>query len=191
MRENLDHLIVAHISDKKKDYLPWNMKSNYIRDAYEAKIIGLGDKAHYSTVEVSDGKSSKEELWELAEFEKATFIVVGNHGRKGPKGDETVLGTQIQYLSLNSKFPIMIIKDRKPREQKPDGCLRYGICYDGSTKSRKALSVCLGIMRPEDKMTIITVKEPLVKSDGLEGYVREEASRFGVSKLEFVLLDLP
>lgn len=39
MREDIDHLVVGHISDKKKDYLPWNMKSHYVQDAYEAKLM--------------------------------------------------------------------------------------------------------------------------------------------------------
>jgi len=53
----------------------------------------------------------------------------------------------------------MIIKDRKPRDEKPDKCLRYGVCFDGSKKARKALEVCLNIMRKEDKLTTITVHE--------------------------------
>jgi len=32
MREDIDHLVVGHVSDKKKDYLPWNMRSNFIAD---------------------------------------------------------------------------------------------------------------------------------------------------------------
>lgn len=41
-------------------------------------------------------------IWELADFEKASMIIVGSHGRKGTKGEETVVGSAVQYLSLNS-----------------------------------------------------------------------------------------
>jgi len=27
IREDIDTLVIGHVSDKKKDYLPWNMKS--------------------------------------------------------------------------------------------------------------------------------------------------------------------
>jgi hypothetical protein len=33
----------------------------------------------------------------------------------------------------------MIIKDAKHRTEKVDGALRYGVCFDGSNKSKKAL----------------------------------------------------
>lgn len=61
------------------------MKSNYVADNYEAKIVPLGLKGRWCSREIEAHKSSKECLWELAEFEKANMIVVGNHGRKGPK----------------------------------------------------------------------------------------------------------
>lgn len=32
MREECDELVVGHISDKRKDYLPWNMKTNFMQD---------------------------------------------------------------------------------------------------------------------------------------------------------------
>ena len=115
LREDIDHLVVGHITDKKKYYLPWNMRSNFIADAMEAKLMPIGQKGRYCHREKDEGKTTKEMLWDLAEFEKATIVCVGNHGRKGPKGDLSVAGTAIEYLSLNSTFPCLIIKDRKAR----------------------------------------------------------------------------
>ena len=189
MRADVDHLVVGHISDKRKDYLPWNMRSHYVQDAYEAKIIEMGKQARWASREVDAEKTSKDCLWELAEFENATLIVVGNHGRKGPKKDETVLGSGIQFLSLNSKFPCMIIKDRKDRKQKPDGCLRYGVCFDGSKKAKQALSVCLNLMRPTDKLTSITVHDQgMLSDDAIKMLVRTECAKYGVTKVENVFL---
>ncbi len=47
-----DQVVVAHISDKRKDYLPWNMKPNFVADVYEAKILELGHAARYCTREI-------------------------------------------------------------------------------------------------------------------------------------------
>lgn len=166
------------------------MRSNYVQDAYEAKLMELGHKGRWCSREVEEGKFSKDTLWELAEFETATLIVVGNHGRKGPKQDETILGSGIQYLSLNAKFPCMIIKDRKERSQKPDGCLRYGVCFDGSKKSKKALQTCLNIMRPTDKLTSITVHENgMLSDDAIKNLVKEECTKYGVTKIESIILN--
>ena len=93
-------------------------------------------------------RGTKDCLWELAEQEQTTLLVCGSHGRKGPKAeDETVAGTAIQYLSLNTKFPVMVLKDYRPRSVKPDGCFRYGVCFDTSEKSKKTLHLVLNIMK--------------------------------------------
>lgn len=123
------------------------MKSTYMTDLYEAKMIPFGSYGRWCSREVDPKRGTKESLWELAEFEKADMIVVGNHGRKGPKCDETVCGTAIEYLAQNQNFPVVIIKDFKPRRLKKDGCLRYGVCFDNSTKSKKAMRITLNLMK--------------------------------------------
>jgi len=50
-----------------------------------------------------------------------------------------------------------VLKDFRPRSVKPDGCFRYGVCYDGSPKSKKALEIVLALMKPTDKLVTITV----------------------------------
>ena len=151
-----DHLICGSITDKQKDtYLPWNMRSHYMKDAYEAKIVPLGKHGNFIAMERDESKTTKECLWNLAKEHKSDIIVVGNHGRKVPKKEETVCGSAIEYLSLNSFNPILIIKDYRPRTVKPDGCLRWGVCYDGSTRSKKALDHVLSMMRTTDKLAVI------------------------------------
>lgn len=118
------------------------------------------------------------------------MVFVGNNGRKGPKKDETVLGTAIEYLSLNSTFPCVIIKDRKARTEKPDGALRYGVCFDSSEKSKKALSVVLNMMRTGDKLVTITVKcENMLSEDDIKTFVKDETAKVGVTKIEMIFLE--
>lgn len=190
MREDIDHLVVGHVSDKKKDYLSWNMKPQYVDDQYSAKIMGLGNKARYSHREKDEGKTTKECIWDLAKFEKVSMVCVGNHGRKGPKADLTVCGTAIEYLSLNSEFPCLIIKDRKARSQKPDGCLRWGVCYDSSDKSKAVLDLVLRTMKEEDKLAIITVKDAKVDNeDVVKHHVNQECAKHNITKVEIAYLE--
>jgi hypothetical protein len=86
-------------------------------------------------------------------------MVIGGHGRKGPKKDETVLGTAIQFLAVDFRFPCMIIKDRVSRKERPDKCINYGVCFDGSEKAIKTLCTVLSIMSKEDKLITLTIKE--------------------------------
>lgn len=116
---------------------------------------------------------------------------MGNHGRKGPKQEETVCGTVVEFLALNSKFPVLIIKDYRPRTVKPDGCLRWGVCYDSSTKSIKALRTVLNLMKKLDKLMIIHVHEEdnALSNDVVKQYAEQEAKRFGITKMEVTILD--
>ena len=162
-----------------------------MHDNYEAKLLPFGFKARYAAREVDIMRGTKDCLWELAESEGANIIVCGNHGRKGPKvDDETVAGTAIQYLSLNSKFPVLVLKDFRPRSVKPDGTFRYGVCYDGSVKAKKALETVLALMKPTDKLVTITVLESVLKEDDatMKKYLQERVDSVGVTKFEMVFL---
>lgn len=132
MREECDKIIVGHVQNKSKEYLPFNLKPQYIKDVYESKIIELGHKAFYVSQEVDPLKGTKETLWQMAVDNNTTIMVTSYNGTKGPKSDPTIVGTTIQWLAMNAKFPIIIIKDPRLRSVKPDGCYRYAICYDGS-----------------------------------------------------------
>lgn len=129
----------------------------------------------------------------MAEQAEASIIVVGGHGRKGQKADETVLGTCVQFLSLDQRFPCLVVKDRKPRIEKPDKCLRYGVCFDGSDKSKKALDFTLSMMQKGDKLATFTIRENMqgcMTDDMIRHHVAECAGKHGITKnIEVHILD--
>jgi hypothetical protein len=92
-------------------------------------------------------------------------MVTGYNGVKGPKADPSVAGSAIKYLAVNSLLPVLIIKDPRRRASKPNGTYRYGICYDGSAQAKKALTIAIKMMRPNDRLSTITVREPNVGDD--------------------------
>lgn len=47
MREECDKIVVGHVMNKSKEYLPFNLKPTYLKDVFESKIIELGHKAVY------------------------------------------------------------------------------------------------------------------------------------------------
>lgn len=188
-REHVDKVVVGHITDHSKTYLSWNMKPEYVRDIYESKVLPLGKNGSYVSVEKNEAKTSKEMLWELATESHASVIVVGNHGRKGPKADQTVAGTAIEFLSANATVPLLIIKDRKPRADKPEQALRYGVCYDGSDKSHNGLEQAMKMARDNDHIVVISVGEE--KRTGIEALwqrVDESAAKYGAKNVEKVEL---
>ena len=84
-REHVDKITVAHITDRRKDYLPFNYRPDYIKEIYESKLIGIGSDGQYMFQEVDANTSTKETLWAIAQDNNANIIVTGFHGRKGPK----------------------------------------------------------------------------------------------------------
>ena len=182
MREECDKLVVGHIMNKSKDYIPFNLKPQYLKDVFESKIIELGHKALYVNQEVDTVKGTKETLWSMAVENNTTIMVTGFNGIKGPKQDPTIAGSNIQFLALNANFPIVIIKDPRLRSVKPDGCYRYAICYDGSDPCKHALKLILSMMRPTDKLVALTVKDQDIHHDKTENEVnimRSEAGHTG------------
>ena len=81
--------------------------------------------------------------------------MVGFHGRKGPKADPTVMGSAVQYLSLNTACPVLILKDPIDRSTKKDGVYSHALCTDGSRQSMKALELITKVMGPKDKVVLI------------------------------------
>ena len=66
MREECDTLLVGHITNDKKDYLPWNMRSTHVRDTYDSRLLALGNKGRFTMREVGADQTTKEALWSLA-----------------------------------------------------------------------------------------------------------------------------
>ena len=72
--------------------------------------------------------------------------------------DPTVLGSAVQHLSLNTVCPVLMIKDKTIRSQKPGGKLRWAVCTDGSEKSIKAFHVLARLLdKSKDEVLAITV----------------------------------
>ena len=95
-REDKDHFEIAHAWSKdKEEYLKFNMKRDFINQMCNADFLYLGKKFHYTEEEIKDEKTAKEVLTEIIADRKADMNVVGFHGRKGPKGDPTVMGTAV------------------------------------------------------------------------------------------------
>ena len=68
LRRSHDHITAGHVHDTRKDFLPWNMKPNYIREVYTCKLMMLGDKGCYSQRDFIGGGDidTKSELMDLA-----------------------------------------------------------------------------------------------------------------------------
>ena len=94
------------------------------------------------------------------------------HGRKGPKADLTVAGTATKYL-YEQGLPLVVAKDPRRRGDDLKGSYRFGVCFDGSESSLKALKLVISMAADHDKITVITCHEPLVDNDKVKELIRK------------------
>jgi hypothetical protein len=80
-----DRITIAHIFNHNKDYLPFDMKPDALKKTYETLTLPLGLRAALWWDEADSKYTTKEQMSMLAVKAGASMIVVGMHGRKGPK----------------------------------------------------------------------------------------------------------
>jgi len=191
LRRDCDKITIGHVHDNRKDFLAWNMKPSYIRDVYTSKIMMLGEKGNYASKEFMGGgdEDTKSVLVNLTQDQGATIMVCGMHGRKGPKADPTIAGTAVNFLARNCPNPLIIIKDPLTRADKKSGWYRFGVCYDGSNKAIAVLETTLGLMKHEDRLTIITCKESNIQMGQIESTCNTIAAKYGMTNVEYVAVE--
>ena len=96
----------------------------------------------------------------------AGVLVVGLHGRKGPKEVHTICGSAVQHLSVKPVCPVLIVKDKKERGEKKGGAYRWCVCNDGSAKALKAFNVVVQLMdKKVDQVISLTVKKTGINAE--------------------------
>lgn len=67
---------------------------------------------------------------------------------------------------MNPAGPVLIIKDKAIRQEKPNGKLRWAVCTDGSEKSFKAFHLLASLIdKNKDEVEAITVEDHNVNID--------------------------
>ena len=110
----------------------------------QSSCAALGQRYHWIEHELADGQIAKEILVDQAVEHGVDVMVVGFHGRKGPKDDPTIMGSAVQFMSINCPKPIIVIKDPHKRQERPNG-YSLAVCVDGSDNSIRALNLLCDI----------------------------------------------
>lgn len=109
------------------------------------------------------------------------MIVVGYHGRKGPKADPTVLGSAVHFLGMEAAAPIAVIKVRNTRSDKADGAFRWAVCFDGADCSFVGFEEVAKVMhKGKDIIEIVTVVKSDMNVDEIERRAKEFCRLAGI-----------
>eukprot|EP00742_Colponemidia_sp_Colp-10_P001018 GILJ01001100.1.p1 GENE.GILJ01001100.1~~GILJ01001100.1.p1 ORF type:complete len:276 (-),score=46.09 GILJ01001100.1:168-995(-) len=138
-----DRVVVTHIFDRSKAYLPAAMQPEAIREEVEVALIPRFPHAKWELnwVPKDPQKTTRQAIMEVVHENKIDVLIVGFHGRKGPKSESTVMGTSTEYAIRSSRCPLLVHKKHF------DGVfVKWYICVDGSTASQQAFKVVCGLL---------------------------------------------
>jgi len=191
LRQKNDFTIVSHVYCDKKTYLSHKFKPSNIKKNYESLMIGEHKSKWELIFEHIDNEyTTKDHIIKIAEEYRTDILVLGYHGRKGPKEDPTLLGSNVDLIARNPSCPILIIKREENRKEKESQGYRFLVCCDGREKSIKALNTVIGLMdKQADELIVLTAYKVSSKTDQLNKDTSETCEEAGVANHRFELLD--
>lgn len=83
------------------------------------------------------------------------LLVIGSHGRTGPKEDPLVLGSKADYSLRDSPLPALVVKGPALAQAVP---ATFVVAVDGSDRAHGALQLALRLRRPADPVRIVHVR---------------------------------
>lgn len=107
-----DRLLLLHVSDGAKAYLPRHLQPRHLSDAYTAKSSALRVPADWVCAEKKPGQSTHDALIALAEAKRVALLVVGSFGRKGEKDEDGALGTVSGHSLRRSNCSVLVVRAR-------------------------------------------------------------------------------
>jgi hypothetical protein len=150
-----DFLSVANVwSLEKEKYLDYRQKHDNIRALTLSRCSDVGERLSFLSQQMQPGENAKSHLLDLARLNKVDIIVVGYHGRKGPKEDPTIMGTAVQYMGVTSSVPILIVKELRVRSERPNG-YHFAACVDGSKDSLGSLDLLCDLQSGRDRISVL------------------------------------
>jgi len=144
-------LLVLHVFNSKLDpIVNYNNKKTTVLEKYANKIEKFKKQSHFVTEDKMSKVHVLEQVARLAENYAANFLICGDQGLKGPRGDnhEQVIGHE--FLLGSSKTPVMIIKEETIREKKKDKNFKWLVVMDRQfTYTSKAFSAFIPLIDAE------------------------------------------
>lgn len=203
LRKKYDHVSVFHaFKGGAEDIMPPCFKPNRIKENYEVKLIGSIPSSRFSmkwedrkgrpvleTLHHAMFKFSTTERTDLPEGRLPDFVVMGHHGRKGPKESPTALGSNTDQALRTLHLPCIIIKTPVHR-----GPRSYIMAVNGTETSHRGLDILLRLVNPRDSVRCVYMTNPdedPEETEPLKEYYDRELQEFGPVDSAFMTVEKP
>mmetsp|Transcript_13801 Transcript_13801/g.22987 ORF Transcript_13801/g.22987 Transcript_13801/m.22987 type:complete len:242 (-) Transcript_13801:149-874(-) len=172
----------------------WRPKA--LHSKYEIELLGRLPSRLYSLVFEDRKGAPVVEMLKKAVDQKASetplpgwpdIVVMGHHGRKGPKSQATTLGSTTDNALRFLKYPCLVVKNLIPT-----GPRTYIMAVNVNNVSKRGLDTLLTMVNPKDKLTLIHFAHSselnLPDKVRMKEYYEKELEESGPlqSKFEFV-----
>lgn len=171
LRRKDDRIAVLHAYGKPRDDMPAKYRPEFIKSAFETECVARlpAEAWLYAARQKSDmDRPAREELCRLANDTHVDLLVVGTHGRKGPKEKQTILGSTTDFSLRNVHSHTVIVKARPPVPPAESSAL-FVVAVDGSGAASAAFDLVATAARDGDRVTCLHVRPPQQHRDDDEG----------------------
>lgn len=121
------------------------------------------------------------------------FIVMGHHGRKGPKERKAAIGSTADEALRNLHYPCIIVKNVVPA-----GPRSYLMAVDDSNASRRGFDILMRLVNPRDKVTLVHFTHPLqfdpqmaAQKERVKHFFEKDLQEIGPPDSSFAFVEYP
>jgi hypothetical protein len=115
-----DSIVVAHIYNDAKDYLPTQLQQANLKVKYEATLKAINLPYSLDWAPHNPKSNLKNELLDLCIKHHAYLLSIGYYGCKGIKTSNG-FSTAVDIITVNSTIPILVVCDvNRPKKRSPE-----------------------------------------------------------------------
>mmetsp|Transcript_12304 Transcript_12304/g.20580 ORF Transcript_12304/g.20580 Transcript_12304/m.20580 type:complete len:314 (+) Transcript_12304:54-995(+) len=199
LRRKFDHVTVFHaFSSNKPDDYPAHWRPKQLQSKFEVELIGTLPSRLGSLRFIDRGSSTVSDILNNALDAKQEdqvleqipdFVVMGHHGRKGPKEKATMLGSNTDLALRFLRYPCLVVK--APILSGPRSII---MAVDGSDVSKRGLDILMRLVNPKDTLTLVhfvQIHDMQPQTQATKEYYEAELDAVAPANSSFQLIDYP
>jgi nucleotide-binding universal stress UspA family protein len=156
-----DKISVLHLYNLQKQYLPYQLRYDYIRQEYESKLISHLPQSRWELLFLprTPHLSTCEQIQDNSQFYRASLLVVGFVGAKGPKENPVLMGSTVDHNLQYGNTPLLVVKLRAHRSDLRNGSYNWVVLVDGSARAHRGFEFTAELMnKNKDRVTFLFAK---------------------------------
>jgi len=163
-------LVIGHVADPDKNYLPKHLTPEYLKFDLECKCTAKAVPTRAFSISVQPkvvGHNTRSMVLNMASNCDAEFLVLGSFGRKGPSIFQ--IKSVTDWSVRSSPLTTIIVKPTSSQPTKGEPSV-FVVALDGSQVAEKALHDTLQLMAPHDHLFALHIS-----MDYVDGNQRQAA----------------